>query len=462
MPRLNRGIVLGDDNNDSNSNDRISSKFTFFGMITGVMAALSLKERWDSYKQLPSESETAGTFPAPPSYRDEPASDDDIGLTNGAYMDTEIPAVRRSKTRRPKSCCVCCGINCGLFWKAFGIVLLLVIIWNTFKLVRWAMTPNPTGLEDMPAYSKSLGCLDAPHWYQDKEYTDYDITLASGNEAHDVEIHGGAVGTLLIAPMASSGANTVKIRLGVRTNEKQLLDQIAVQHFPQSEGRSSIFDLSTPLDAENAHGCLRFDITLYIPSNLKTLAVTTSSVTQIKFDEGFEFSPRALRNLAISQSSRSSNSLLLTTPNLSGDNAVFLVRGGYMTGELAVVNSTIISNAARAVSNVRVTTAPYAGDSKTAYFETSSGIAHSAFTFANPERRPVHSEHTTGTGDMYLTYKEAALNGRVSLKARSYTATGLQGKMNKDPGGVEERWVGDADGGDVLNVVSDGWVRLYF
>lgn len=34
--------------------------------------------------------------------------------------------------------------SCSLFWKAFGIVLLGFVLWNAFKLARWASTVRRT------------------------------------------------------------------------------------------------------------------------------------------------------------------------------------------------------------------------------------------------------------------------------------------------------------------------------
>lgn len=51
MPRHNRGISLPI-NEDGNGNKTMFPKLGFFTVVGGVMAALSLKERWDACKGL--------------------------------------------------------------------------------------------------------------------------------------------------------------------------------------------------------------------------------------------------------------------------------------------------------------------------------------------------------------------------------------------------------------------------
>lgn len=101
-------------------------------------------------RTVPSDSEANPL--APPSYRD----DDDDDAQSAIALDTTIPT--RAKIKRNRRKCVCCGLkyvhklrdrcesnrwyyfSCTLFCKALGIVTLIFVVWNGFKLIRWAIT----------------------------------------------------------------------------------------------------------------------------------------------------------------------------------------------------------------------------------------------------------------------------------------------------------------------------------
>ncbi|KLO19463.1 hypothetical protein SCHPADRAFT_843310 [Schizopora paradoxa] len=479
MVRLNGEIALPTNSSENRERQKGGLKISFFGMVGIVMAALSLKERWDAYKKVPEEPNSNNPL-APPSYRDD--SDDDaesaIGLTTA--IDTEIPMPR--KTKRKKNCCMCCGLNCALFCKALGIVVVIFTVWNLFKFARWMMTPSPTGLEDMPAYSSSLGCEDASasHWFQGSTDGIY-YTIPIGRFAeHEINIKGGAVGTLEIAPSDSIDDSEIKVKTTIRTNEQALLDTVTVGLSDSREPQGkSYYRISTPLDAPSTSSCMRYDVTVFIPPTLRRLSVYSTSVAQVKFADSFSNSPRELSDLLVTLRSRASKNLLLPNADLASDHTELRSDGGYIVGSVALANETVVDTFRYdTVSNLKVVTTAYrlpsdGGESEAfppAHLSTRTGHGRSDFEYINAIGRPIDSVHNTAVmsaGDLYLTYKQASFNGPVSFKAKSHTAIGLQGSgFDTAPGGgmpqMGERWAGDKNGGDSLSITSFGWVGLYF
>jgi len=455
MPRLNGRLQRGPASNANENGGLLSQKVTFFGMVGAVMTALKLKEQWDSYKQVPAEPNSANPLAAPPAYRDEVDEENEIGLT-GPALDTEIPAPTR-KTKRERKCCVCCGLNCGLFCKALGIVVLIFIAWNTIKLIKWAVTPAPTGLEGMPEYSKSLGCLNAPHFYDDTELIYY--TLPIGIDQR-VEIQGGAVGTIVLAPSKSADDNTVKVQASLRTNEKSLFESTVLSVHTTTDG-AEVFSLASPVGGSRDDACMRFDLTVFVPPNVRSLSLTSHSVTQVKFSEDFGVSPRMMGDLRVTLTSGAEANLLLPSTALTADNTALTMAGGYLVGQAAVANSTRISTAdGSAVAKLTLGPSAYHSTWAPALLTTTTGTGRADFSYENTVQRTITSEHMSlGNGDMYLTYAKAHFNGQVVLSAASYTARGLQGMAGP---GATERWAGDKNGADTMKVSSKGWVGLYF
>ncbi|KAI5121974.1 hypothetical protein M0805_002044 [Coniferiporia weirii] len=424
---------------------------TFWGMVGATMTALKMKDKWDEYRAVPSESGV--NSPAPPAYRD-----DEFDSESAIGLDTSINVPHRQKRKR--NCCMCCGLNCTLFCKAFGIVVLLFVVWNGIKLIKWAITPSPTGLEGMPEYSTSLGCLDAPHFYEDNHEGIFYTIPVGEHRDHDLLIGGGAVGTLVLAP-STSVDNDIRIRATVRSNDASAIAGVVVQtpasgSAPPAGARgTSYFSLSTP--AEVPGKCARYDVTVYIPLALHRLRIAASSVVQVKYDFGDDV--RVMSELDITLSSAAGTNLLLPSDRIIVEDSVLDMSGGYAVGTVSVLNSTTIdtrSGDATAVLTLSATRL----DGSYVYVSTLTGTGRSDFVYVNPLHRAVHSEHTSyglSDSELRLTYDKARFNGRVEVDARSYSMRGVQS------GGRDgERWVGDKDAGDLLKVSTKGWVGIYF
>ncbi|KIJ67906.1 hypothetical protein HYDPIDRAFT_107438 [Hydnomerulius pinastri MD-312] len=439
-----------------------NSGFGFFAMVGTVMALLKLKERWDDYRELSTE-EGRVALPSSPNASVIYDEEDEIGMnttatTTSGLLSTEIPAATRPKRSRAKNCCICCGMNCGLFWKAVGIVLALTVCWNLIKFAKWAMTPSPTGLEEMPEYSKSLGCLSASHYYNGPK-TNFSVPLGQTLDDNTLNIFGsGAVGTIFLTE-GQLDAEDVVYEFSLRRDDKDSFDDVSVL------AEDGEFTLETPLALAQST-CMRFDITAYLPRNLKKLSINSQLATQVKFaEEGLV----VLDDLAVTLSNFANDlDMILPSHAIQAKTVSLETRRGWLVGDVTITDKTSISTErGDAVANLHVS--PVASLSGAATLETTSGSGRMDVFYKTPksfDKRPISSTHASQRGgDLYLTYKEAEYSGNVEVKAKSYTTTGLQGMMPQTPGqgNTGLPWVGSPDGGDSLKVSSpSGWVGIYF
>ncbi|KAJ7497193.1 hypothetical protein FB451DRAFT_1075643 [Mycena latifolia] len=429
---------------------------SFGGLLASVMIALKLKEGWDDYKQVSSDEEEGRVALGgpPPVYRDQQDIDGDdaevISLIN-----TEI-RVARPKRQRAK-CCVCCGLNCGLFWKAFGIVVAIFAVWNAFKLIRWAVTPSPTGLENMPLYSTSLGCVAAPYIYAGPS-TSFSVPVGAQNADHGLDVRGGAVGTILVLEGAPT-ATEVKYEITVRTDDRALLDDLVLVP-PPNENRVIV---STPHPAEGT--CIRYDLRIFVPPNLKKLHVAAHTIAHIQFDPESHIQ---LEDFFVTLFSTNSQNMILPHNNLRSHKMALEIFEGWIVGDVAIVDSTkITTQRGNGVMNVRVhpTASVDPASPEVASLRTTSGSGRTDVFYVDHDthvHRPISSVHMSSmNADMYLTYRDAHYSGKVQLEANSYTATGLQ-KLSATGDSKWTHWVGDEEGKDELLIKSRKWVGLYF
>ncbi|KAL5528044.1 hypothetical protein ACEPAF_7180 [Sanghuangporus sanghuang] len=474
MVRLNGRIALRTNNSDNESGNGgrgiFPKRVGFFQLLGTTVLALKIKEHWDG---LHTEPTTTYDSLAPPAYRD---GDCDTESAIGIDTSMSMPTLIRLK----KSCCVCCG--CGLFCKALGIVILIFTIWNGFTLVRWLLTPSPRGLENMPEFSTSLGCLAATHFYQDnKEGTYYTIAVGSDVD-HDLVIDGGAVGTITLAPSINVDHHSIKVLASVRTSDSRLLSSIEVHTpeyspFPSSqEPSTSYFNLLTPTQAEGVDTCMRYDLTIYIPSTLRSLRLSVRSVVQVKVE--FDDAPGELHELRLNLASNAAVNLVLPSAMLITDNINTNMRGGYLVGTLPIANATVINTSkGNAITKLDVFTTghelPEMDEDKqsgkdVAHLYSLSGAGRTDFTYENRAMRPIQSEHIVKTykpsaTELRLTYKDAAFNGKIDLRTPSSSMRNVQtDRFGSQPGGQREYWVGDKEGRDYVKISSPGWVGLYF
>jgi len=419
---------------------------SFFGMVGLVMTALKLKQSYDEYKPMPTEDDESRI----------------AFITRDGDDDSESLAPAKHKRRRP-GCCICCGLDCTLFWKAFGIVLAGFVLWNSFKLIRWATTATPGPLDSMPAFSTSLGCLAAPHIYNSSK-TVFTARIDTQNLEHIFDITGGAVGTVVIAEGSAELTDEIKYEMTLRTDDADLLHNVQI-HYPEIDGTNlgNRLLISTPHLASPSTSCMRFDIKMFVPPNLKRLNIGSHTTTQIQFDSDANLD---LDVLFVTLYSPSENNMILPNQNIRGHQMSLEVYRGWVVGDVSIVSNTAITTQrGDGVTNVRLhpTLPADPGFPEPASLSTLTGAGRTDIFYITPKafKRPIHNTHTSSrNADMYLTYREAEYSGRIELKSGSYSATGI--RPLHEEGSEWTHWVGDKDGLDRITVKSRGWTGLYF
>ncbi|KAH9944708.1 hypothetical protein B0H21DRAFT_746131 [Amylocystis lapponica] len=419
-----------------------SRGFGFWGTVAAVMAALKMKDRWDEYRAVPSEEDGLGpvALRSPMPVR---VNGEEMGVSGDGFLDTEIPG---AKPRRQRAdCCMCCGMRCGLFWKAFGIVCLMVFVWQIIKVVLWAVKPSPTGLEGMPEFSTSLGCANAQYLYNSTQTTVL-VPISAEQLEHELSIAGGAVGTVTIV-QGDPGLTEVKYELTIRTDEQSLLNDVVLAYPTlddmEDDTSSSRLLLTTPAVPIRSGHCMRYDVTLYLPPNLRKMNLQARSAAQIKFD----------RDMVLPHSGVHADTLMLEMTR------------GWLVGNVPIVSkTTLTTQRGDAVLNVHVhPTSSGAEPPLLAELQTTTGAGRSDVFYENdkghPHRRITSAHRSSRNGDVYLYYAQAEFSGLVDLSAKSYSAKNLQGGIR--PGGPLP-WVGDKEGEDRVVVNSGGWVGMYF
>ncbi|TFK44266.1 hypothetical protein BDQ12DRAFT_701788 [Crucibulum laeve] len=434
----------------------------FVAMVGAVMALLKFKED-SEYKQVDGDEEEGRVaLTSPPAYRDAVSPNDEAGM---ALLNTELPTTNTRRTRK-KGCCVCFGINCSLFCKALGIVTLLFTLYGAARLLWWAFTPGPTGLENLPVFSTALGCLDTPHLYNDTQIS-FTSPVGSLHDDHAFDIRGDAVGTFTLA-QAPDGAKEIKYDMTISSNDAALLKNI---HFREPHGTDSRFIVTTPRPAVGSKSCTRFDITMYVPSNLKKLHVASHSPMH------FQVAKEAhvhLDDLYVTLFAMEPKNMIVSHEKLHANNMALEVYRGWIVGEASIVKETsIITQRGDGIANLRIhpTTPSNPESPEPATLRTTTGAGRTDISYVGSKgyKRLIDSIHISSrNADLHLTYKEAEFNGKIELSSKSYTLTGAS-KLQSDPnaGGDEEdsKWThyaGDVNGGDKIYVSSRGWTGLYF
>lgn len=435
--------------------------FTFFGAVGAVMAALKLKEHLDQYRQVPSDEEGGQVrLGRTDTYRDDP---DDSA--SEALLDTELARPQRKRA----GCCVCCGLNCGLFWKAVGIILLLWMVYGTFKLAIWAFTPTVTGLEDMPAFGTALGCLAAPYFYNSSEVVKFAVPMGV-NADHAFDVRGDAVGTITLDKGAAD-ATEIVYELSLRTDNAELLDFVSVR-VPKLDVNDDRVLINTPTLATD-DDCARFDVTIRIPPTLRKLHAASHSTAHVQFARGAEV---RLDSLFVTLFGMDSRNIIRSNVALQADAMSLEVYRGWIVGDVAVVDKTDLSTQ-RGDGVLHIDAHPVARGVTPAFLSTTTGAGRTDVSWVTSrafEQRPIRATHMSSrSGDVRLTYRDAEFEGVVQLDSKSYSASRLQRIENPqmEEGAGEgdmpsdARWthfVGSRDKRDRMYVQSAGWTGVYF
>lgn len=322
----------------------------------------------------------------------------------------------------------------------------------------------------MPAFSSSLGCSNAQYIYK-PEQTIYSVPVGSNGD-YTIDISGGAYGTVVLAQGAED-AEDIEFEMVLRTPLKEFLDIVLLQYPTLQDindnGARSRLRLSTP---GVGHYCMRFDIVLRVPPALKKLTVQSTSVAQVQFAPEARLALEYLRvNVQATDADADERALAMVLPhaNVHADTLSLVAENGWLVGDVALVNEAEVhTQRGAAVANLHVRPLPHT-DAESgpapAVLRTINGAGRTDIVFENDGgvvHRPIHGTHKApGGGDLYLTYKNAGFNGKLDVKARSYTATGVHDLFNSTETALP--WVGDKNGVDMLIVEApSSWVGLYF
>lgn len=449
--------------------------FTFWGTVGAVWTALKLKKEYDDYRTVSTEDDPEPGrihLPNTPLPREGGNGEDDVSL-----LDTNI-RVRR-QTKKPAGCCVCCGVDCTLFWKAFAFVLALWSLFGLYKVARWALTPTPSGLEGMPVFGEALGCDHASTFYQDAR-DGYPLNATVPHGSHHIKLMGSGVGTLTVTT-APSDATEIQYNIIMKGTDKPLLDLAKIELTETKFGSTLEFDTPSisKVDLQTGNKCVRFDIVLAVPPNLKELYIRGYSTLQVKFDDSVHFD---LSRFSVMLFGKEMKNMILPTSNLhASDNNYLEVFNGWIVGDVTVSTETIINTQrADGVANVKIYPASVeeAGENKRAILRTATGSGRSDFfyiTDKSSKKRPISSHHISArNGDVYLHYEQADFNGKIAMSSRSSTIHGSVANLRplsprpRPPVTKREQaeeWThtrGNAEGGDKLWVESNGWTGLWF
>ncbi|KAJ7647425.1 hypothetical protein FB45DRAFT_987185 [Roridomyces roridus] len=394
--------------------------------LSRLMRALKLRQGWDDYKQVSTDAADGEL-------------EEEISLMTGNTGN--VP--RRKRT------------SCGLVWKAFAIVAALFAIWNGFKLLSWALTPRRTGLENMPEYSTSLGCLSSPYVYSG-EAASFSIPVTNAEHGIDM-LRGGAVGTFTLLQGAATETQ-VRYQLSIQTDNKALLDDILLNR-PSPESGKPI-TISTPSLPEGS--CMRYDLKMFIPPNLKKLHIRSHTVTHLQVDPESEIQLDALFVTLFVSDPRN---MVIPHTNLRAHEMVIELYDGWLVGDVGVDGLTkLTTQRGPAVMNVRAHPVD-STSSEPAQLRTTTGAGRTDVFYIDSvhRHRAISNVHLSSkNAPMYLTYRNSQFNGLVELASQSFTATGVD-KLAPAP--VDGTWthaVGDPQGRDRLAINSRGWTGLYF
>jgi hypothetical protein len=283
-----------------------------------------------------------------------------------------------------------------------------------------------------------------------------------------VDIRGGAVGTFIVAQGAADSTE-VKYEMTVRTDNKTLLDDISM-HYPIHTANDPVdgsrFQLSTPFLDPSSSSCVRYDIMMYVPPNLKLLSVASHTTTHIYFDPKSHI---AIDQLHVILYDSNSNNMILPHANFRASHLALEISRGWIVGDASIGSLTkITTQRGDGVANVRVLPSPDQGTPPVrANLETVTGAGRTDIIYVSDKdhhRRPISSTHMSSlNGEIYLVYSDAGYNGYIDLRAKSYTAHNMQSaRASKGDAPERAHWVGNSSGGDIMLVESRAWVGLYF
>ena len=329
--------------------------------------------------------------------------------------------------------------------------------------------PDYITIDDLESIGEALGCLDAPYLYNSSELVRYAVSLGSDAE-HAFDVHGDAVGTIIL-DVGDANATEILYEFSLRTNNAQLLDLVSIRQ-PQLELGDDRMLFSTPRLGDGNSSCIRFDMVVRIPPNLRKLHVASHSTTHVRFALGAEI---RLESLFVTLFGMDSRNRVLPNRALQADAISLEVYGGGILGSIAVVEKASLKTQ-RGDGLMHVTVHPIQRDGSPVAFSTTTGGGRTNIAWIGTEaveHWPIRGTHISSRGgDGRLDYHDTGFEGLVQMDCTTYSANALQaieeprveegqgeGSMPSDP-----RWThyaGDREGEDRLYIESGGRIELY-
>jgi hypothetical protein len=316
----------------------------------------------------------------------------------------------------------------------------------------------------MPVFGTSLGCTGkkAPYIWE-YEAQRYHIPIGSDSADHALDLRGDAVGTVTLAQGADD-ATDILFEITIRSNNADILKDVNVR-IPKADGHDGTSSdsravVSTPSFSHSiTDACMRYDATVYVPPTLQRLHLKTHTLAHI------QFAPDAtgveLDTLYVTMYKSSTDNILAPHESIKAQHMGLEIYRGWIVGEVAMLNkTTVTTQRGDGIVNLHVVPAhsSHDGHDGTAVLSTVTGTGRTDIRYLSGHpHRTIDSEHLVqGRGDIYLHYEGAAFKGGLDVRAKSYTAKGVQDMMKGEP------WVGDKGGEDKMLVTTGGWAGLYF
>ncbi|KAG5221348.1 Cysteine proteinase [Salix suchowensis] len=320
--------------------------------------------------------------------------------------------------------------------------------------------PSPTGLETMPAFSTSLGCMKAPYIYNSSRLAVY-VPMGTQESDHGFDIHGNAVGTITIAAGEAS-SSSIKYEMTIRATERSLLDTISLSRpveLPDGTVENSRAVLGTPVFSDSA-SCVRYDITIYVPPTLKKLHVAAHTTTHIQFDPESHIN---IDSLFVTAYAMSTDNMILPHDNLHAKQLSLEVYRGWIVGEAAIVDNTRITSQ-RGDGIINVKTVPTALSTRSTQrpriCRPLPGRAYRHFLhFTKGSITPPYQQRAH-VFPIIVLRRPRTQNSRPSDNDPNTLDLDLPGKARDDE--KFTHYHGDSNGLDKLFIKTRGWAGVYF
>ena len=341
-----------------------------------------------------------------------------------------------------------------------------------YELIATFQQPSSDSaiLANLPEFSTSLGCSDAPFIYSGSAQT-FTAPLGTQGLDHLLAIRGHAVSVITLAD-GKRDATEVKYQLLLRTNDKRLLTSAMIDKPEVHEDGTvtkSRLTIYTPaqLLVDRPDACSRLEMTIYIPPNLKKFSLSSYVESHVQFAKDTKINAD---KLFVTLFHSSKNNIIKSSQSVQAKKLALEVYEGWIVGEATVVDTLdIMTQRGSGIANVKVSAAAANhghAEGEKVQFTTASGSGRSDFWYTQRGlvKRPVNARHLSSkNAELYLHYEGSDFNGKVELDSRSNVVTGLSPyvKSTQEDSGWTHT-AGRSDGQDRMVVESRGWVGLYF